>query len=199
MWRHAMRPCIAGLRWLAGGQEQRRVGYHPDPRVFGVPIVEPSASGKRREPTRASAMEAGDGRGTEEEKEVQVMSEVHLGCPPGFSGLYVSRFSFSSRPLGPPSDSGIGGGGGGCEFVAATSSSCASTDFVAVDEDGDLVLDRRRRNRDRRCDNHVLTVQHGITSSLKSVGLQVWKAALLLTDLYYTKALHRLSLMVLLP
>ncbi|KAL5225884.1 hypothetical protein ABZP36_012523 [Zizania latifolia] len=134
-------------------------------------------------------MEAGYGRGgAEEEKEEQVMSEVHLGCPPGFSGLYVSRFSFSSCPLGTPSDSGIGGGGGGgCELVAATSSSCASTDAVAVDEDGDLVLDRRR-NRDRRCDDHVLTVQHGITSSLKSVGLQVWKAALLLTDFVLHKS-----------
>jgi len=41
-------------------------------------------------------MEAGGG-GAEEE---QVMSEVHLGCPPHFSGLHVSRFSFSSRPVG---------------------------------------------------------------------------------------------------
>jgi hypothetical protein len=42
-------------------------------------------------------MEAGGGGAEEEE---QVMSEVHLGCPPHFSGLHVSRFSFSSRPLG---------------------------------------------------------------------------------------------------
>jgi hypothetical protein len=46
-----------------------------------------------RQPT---TMEAGGG-GAEEE---QVMSEVHLGCPPHFSGLHISRFSFSSRPLG---------------------------------------------------------------------------------------------------
>jgi hypothetical protein len=25
---------------------------------------------------------------------------VHLGCPPRFSGLYLSRFTFSSLPLG---------------------------------------------------------------------------------------------------
>jgi hypothetical protein len=47
----------------------------------------------RRPPT---TMEAGGG-GAEEE---QVMSEVHLGCSPHFSGLHISRFSFSSRPIG---------------------------------------------------------------------------------------------------
>uniref|UniRef100_A0A453T7K4 Uncharacterized protein n=1 Tax=Aegilops tauschii subsp. strangulata TaxID=200361 RepID=A0A453T7K4_AEGTS len=40
-------------------------------------------------------MEAGGGLEAE-----QVMSEVHLGCPPRFPGLYLSRFTFSSRPLG---------------------------------------------------------------------------------------------------
>jgi hypothetical protein len=42
-------------------------------------------------------MEAGGDGDAEEE---QVMSEVHLGCPPRFSGLYLSRFTFSSLPLG---------------------------------------------------------------------------------------------------
>jgi hypothetical protein len=51
--------------------------------------------GQRRAPP-PTAMEAAGG-GAEDE---QVMSEVHLGCPPHFSGLLVSRFSFSSRPLG---------------------------------------------------------------------------------------------------
>uniref|UniRef100_A0A0D9WSG1 Methyltransferase-like protein 22 n=1 Tax=Leersia perrieri TaxID=77586 RepID=A0A0D9WSG1_9ORYZ len=135
-------------------------------------------------------MEAGDGRGGEEEEEGedQVMSEVHLGCPPRFSGLYVSRFSFSSRPLGLSVGSGGGGGecSGVCEQAAASSSSCGSSDAVTVDEDGDLVLDRRRRKRERS--DHVLTIQHGITSSLKSVGLQVWKAALLLADFVLHKS-----------
>ncbi|XP_052159754.1 uncharacterized protein LOC127777234 isoform X1 [Oryza glaberrima] len=136
-------------------------------------------------------METGDGRGggaeEEEEEEEQVMSEVHLGCPPRFSGLYVSRFSFSSRPLGPSAGSDGGECSGVREQVAASSSSCerGSPDAVTVDEDGDLVLDRRR-NRGRS--DHVLTVQHGITSSLRSVGLQVWKAALLLTDFVLHKS-----------
>ncbi|XP_066379114.1 uncharacterized protein [Miscanthus floridulus] len=132
-------------------------------------------------------MEAGDG-GAEEE---QVMSEVHLGCPPHFSGLHISRFSFSSRPIGTmfsrPSGDNDAVGGGGSELAAATSGSCDSPDAVAVAEDGDLVLDRRRRNR-VKSDCHLLTIQHGVTRSLKSVGLQVWKAALLLADFVLHKS-----------
>ncbi|XP_066371023.1 uncharacterized protein [Miscanthus floridulus] len=121
-------------------------------------------------------MEAGGG-GAEE----QVMSEVHLGYSPHFSGLHISRFSFSSRPIGPSGDND-GVGGGGSELAAATSGS------FAVDEDGDLVLDRRRRNKYVRSDCHLLTIQHGVTSSLKSVWLQVWKAALLLADFVLHKS-----------
>ncbi|XP_066373725.1 uncharacterized protein [Miscanthus floridulus] len=65
---------------------------------------------------------------------------------------------------------------------------CDSPDAVAVDEDGDLVLDRRRRNKYVRSDCHLLTIQHGVTSSLKSVWLQVWKAALLLADFVLHKS-----------
>jgi len=65
---------------------------------------------------------------------------------------------------------------------------CGLPDAVAVDEDGDLVLDRRRRNKHARSDYHLLTIQHGVTSSLKSVGLQVWKAALLLADFVLHKS-----------
>lgn len=47
-------------------------------------------------------MEANGGGygGAEAAEEEQVMSEVHLGCPPGFPGLHVSRFTFSTRSLG---------------------------------------------------------------------------------------------------
>ncbi|KAL6603044.1 hypothetical protein ACP70R_043405 [Stipagrostis hirtigluma subsp. patula] len=125
-------------------------------------------------------MEAGGGGGgSGGAEEEQVMSEVHLGCPPGFSGLYVSHFTFSSRPSGSSGDED--------GDTSRESSSCASG-AVAVDEDGDLVLDRRRRKKDLRSDDNVLTIQHGVTSSLKSVGLQVWKAALLLTDFVLHKS-----------
>ncbi|KAL6874082.1 hypothetical protein ACP4OV_014164 [Aristida adscensionis] len=126
----------------------------------------------------------GGGRGGGEEEE-QVMSEVHLGCPPGFSGLYVSRFTLSSRPLG---SYGAGEGDASSEsgLVEVTGSSCGMPVAVAVDEDGDLVLDRRRRKEVGS--DYVLNIQHGVTSSLKSVGLQVWKAALLLTDFVLHKS-----------
>ncbi|XP_048542060.1 methyltransferase-like protein 22 [Triticum urartu] len=136
-------------------------------------------------------MEAGGGLEAEAEEE-QVMSEVHLGCPPRFPGLYLSRFTFSSRPLEIPGGDD-GEGSDGRELVASTSSSyepaSGSPDAVAVDDDGDLVLHRRRRNRERRrSEDHVLAVQHGVTSSLRSVGLQVWKAAMLLTDFVLHKS-----------
>ncbi|XP_062229361.1 uncharacterized protein LOC133927087 isoform X2 [Phragmites australis] len=95
--------------------------------------------------------------------------------------------SFDSALSGP---CGVcdGDGSSKSELVAATSGSCGLPDAVAVDEDGDLVLDRRKRKKDVRSDYHVLTIQHGVTSSLKSVGLQVWKAALLLTDFVLHKS-----------
>lgn len=31
-------------------------------------------------------------------EEDQVMSEVHLGCPPNFSAAYISHFTFSLPP-----------------------------------------------------------------------------------------------------
>ncbi|KAM3215027.1 hypothetical protein ACQJBY_067154 [Aegilops geniculata] len=139
-------------------------------------------------------MEAGGS--SEAEQEEQVMSEVHLGCPPRFPGLFLSRFTFSSRPIDPPGGDGGGGEHSSCRELVASTSSCSSCgrasgspEAVAVDDDGDLVVHRRRRKRARRRDeDHVLAVQHGVTSSLRSVGLQVWKAAMLLTDFVLHKS-----------
>ncbi|GFZ04153.1 putative methyltransferase family protein [Actinidia rufa] len=70
---------------------------------------------------------------TQSEEDV-VMSEVHLGCPPNFSGPHISRFTFSLPPEVEPV---------GCKYTDAVKDEATSTSQVTLDEDGDLVITRR--------------------------------------------------------
>ncbi|CAH1250002.1 METTL22 [Branchiostoma lanceolatum] len=51
-------------------------------------------------------------------------------------------------------------------------------DSVTVDEDGDLVVQRRKPN----CTEMEVRIQHAMATPLDTVGLQVWRGALLMCD-----------------
>ncbi|KAK9803737.1 hypothetical protein WJX73_009652 [Symbiochloris irregularis] len=91
----------------------------------------------------------------EDEADSCVLSDVHMeACPPLQQGsTWTTTFTLPEAYQAP--------------------SQCTSE--AAVDEDGDLVIDRQS-------DRSQLTIHHSLKTPLRDVGLQVWRGALPLAD-----------------
>eukprot|EP00250_Pteridium_aquilinum_P007009 c16808_g1_i2 orf=331-1023(-) len=134
----------------------------------------------------------------------QVMSEVHLGCSPHDTS-YLSFFTIASSPL---SDDNKGKKGRPAENIHRASQHGTSSannaypdntveesfmhnqprvmnnNCVSVDESGDLVVPRRnsRWMHDDESHPQTISIYHRVKTCIPYVGLQIWKASLLLGD-----------------
>ncbi|XP_002122219.2 methyltransferase-like protein 22 [Ciona intestinalis] len=83
-----------------------------------------------------------------------VLSDVHLYKTVDTDGVVITRF----------------------QFKVSAEDHTKFNDDLKYDQDGDIVVSRSDDNRD------VITISHEMSTVLESVGLQVWRGALLMCD-----------------
>ncbi|KAL6058897.1 Methyltransferase-like protein 22 [Balamuthia mandrillaris] len=139
----------------------------------------------QQEEIREEAVEEEEEEGLlENEKEV-FLSEVHITeTPQPEAGIGEDRFITRLKIVLPLSSS---------QPRRDEENTAAShrEGGIAVDEEGDLIVVRRKVSTEEETQQQVITLVHSMASPLCSVGLQLWRGALLLSD-YLLYEGHRL-------
>ncbi|KAI8506928.1 hypothetical protein Bbelb_153670 [Branchiostoma belcheri] len=116
-------------------------------------------------------------------EEGAVLSDVHIDVHPSnqksHGELALTIFNFTV-PQSSDNNSSDSEDNSDSEETREPKVKCLKTaeDSVDVDEDGDLVLQRRKTN----CTEMQVRIQHAMATPLDTVGLQVWRGALLMCD-----------------
>lgn len=117
----------------------------------------------------------------------QVMSEVHVGCPLENASCR-SLFTIASSPISDKhktlSAKNTNPFNAANEYSVHDQPSDLIDGHVFVDENGDLVMPRRKLRRVHDVETHkdIISIHHRLKTSIPYVGLQIWRGSLLLGD-----------------